>query len=1157
MLSRALLLIFSILFLTVSATANTIVVTSSADAGAGTLRDALATAAANGTSVQDIIAFNLPDLTVNGRTIVLQTALPAISSNVVIDGTTQPGATFGISDAKVKIHFAPDKTDQHVVLFMQNADHVELYGLYITPGNINRSMYGIVFISSHHITIGKKGKGNLINGCWACITNNYAAYYHNTVHDITIQGNIIGYSETENLVEGNVYCINLPNAYNVTIGGPASGDGNLLAIGYTGALGTHVYLSYNELNTIGTFFARIQNNKFQTDAAGKNELDPSYFSSAIWLVGNSISSNDTLAAKTEILNNVVSGTILLQHIKHVVKIMGNKIGTDITGSSSIARNGAMVMVYNCFKVWIGSDKAEDINYFGSGSVQYFADGTKVLITKNKYLCGQNPIYIQRTLTQYDAFLPFCIISTYTDAVIAGTALPFSRIEMYRNDDCSDPNTCKNQTYVTTVYADAAGKWSYNGPQTPAMIATATSPDSLTSEFTAPKINSDSEITIQATCGKNNGAILGVKLSECTEHWWSNYHEYYNSKDTNIANLAPGEYAIYASIGKHGCKVVEGAYDIHDISPPDKLDYQNIEQPSCGLNTGSITTGSRTEGLTMTWRNSRGDSIGTGSSIYNLYPGTYMLDMYPSKDKSCLKTYGPFTLQNQSGPSLLMDKAVVTSALCYSNSGSITHIKATNITGTATYQWLDSTGNLVGSSPDLVNVPAGKYRLQFKDESSCEAIVSPFFTIADSGAVKLQTAGAVVKISDCSAANGAITNIVADNAASLYWIDTLSRTKLAATKDLLNVPTGFYKLFASSKEGCTDSTATFSIAQATANPISVVAATSTSETCARTDGEIRVDSIYPSSQDYTYEWTNESGNVVAGNVLQLDHLKAGYYTLYATDSNHCKQRATTIGVDSDPEPTIPANAHIAPATCGQKDGSITIPGITGSAPLQYTWYAKEGTYIGSTQSLVQVSAGDYYLVVKDAKNCISTSLTYTIKDTLVQLPAPRYNPLEVLKGEDATIGTTGAKTGTYELYSDKNTLLPFESNSTGVFSIKHLIHDTTVYVLVKTPVCRSDFADVHIKVIQKFVLLIPSAFTPNHDGLNDVFRLKYPQPVKHYRMVIYNRWGLKIFESTNTAKGWDGTVAGRDADTGTYIWSIEVVDETNTKQTYYGQVTLIR
>ena len=93
-------------------------VTSNADSGPGTLRDALTQAAANGSAVQDSIHFNLADTSAAGRTITILTDLPIVSSNLVIDGTTQNGAVFGASNAKVIIQ--PDSKNSDFNTYWNN-----------------------------------------------------------------------------------------------------------------------------------------------------------------------------------------------------------------------------------------------------------------------------------------------------------------------------------------------------------------------------------------------------------------------------------------------------------------------------------------------------------------------------------------------------------------------------------------------------------------------------------------------------------------------------------------------------------------------------------------------------------------------------------------------------------------------------------------------------------------------------------------------------------------------------------------------------------------------------------------------------------------------------------------------------------------------------
>src|SRR5688572_10620179 len=89
--------------------ADTFVVTSSADSGPGTLREAIDHANANGSAVTDYIYFNIAQPVFNLRIIDVVTELPALSSNLIIDGTTQPGAAYGTTEAKIcvrKLTFA-------------------------------------------------------------------------------------------------------------------------------------------------------------------------------------------------------------------------------------------------------------------------------------------------------------------------------------------------------------------------------------------------------------------------------------------------------------------------------------------------------------------------------------------------------------------------------------------------------------------------------------------------------------------------------------------------------------------------------------------------------------------------------------------------------------------------------------------------------------------------------------------------------------------------------------------------------------------------------------------------------------------------------------------------------------------------------------------
>jgi gliding motility-associated-like protein len=85
-------------------------------------------------------------------------------------------------------------------------------------------------------------------------------------------------------------------------------------------------------------------------------------------------------------------------------------------------------------------------------------------------------------------------------------------------------------------------------------------------------------------------------------------------------------------------------------------------------------------------------------------------------------------------------------------------------------------------------------------------------------------------------------------------------------------------------------------------------------------------------------------------------------------------------------------------------------------------------------------------------------------------------------------------------------------------------------------CCSSEDTVYVKVFEYFV---PNAFTPNGDGLNDVFRAVGLYQDIDFKMVIYNRWGQQIFESNSLDNGWNGEIKGKMAEADTYVWIIFV------------------
>jgi len=99
-------------------------------------------------------------------------------------------------------------------------------------------------------------------------------------------------------------------------------------------------------------------------------------------------------------------------------------------------------------------------------------------------------------------------------------------------------------------------------------------------------------------------------------------------------------------------------------------------------------------------------------------------------------------------------------------------------------------------------------------------------------------------------------------------------------------------------------------------------------------------------------------------------------------------------------------------------------------------------------------------------------------------------------------------------------------------------------------------NVKITVFKSPGVLVPSGFTPNHDGLNDVLRPRY-NGIKHLEyFAIYNRWGQLVFKTSDMTRGWDGIYNGRQQGTQSFVWIVSAEDFNGNKYQLRGTTTLI-
>jgi gliding motility-associated-like protein len=227
--------------------------------------------------------------------------------------------------------------------------------------------------------------------------------------------------------------------------------------------------------------------------------------------------------------------------------------------------------------------------------------------------------------------------------------------------------------------------------------------------------------------------------------------------------------------------------------------------------------------------------------------------------------------------------------------------------------------------------------------------------------------------------------------------------------------------------------------------------------------------------------------------------------------------------------------------------------SGSSPGIVTWQWNFGNGTG-TQALpftrTYNNAGIYTTSVRGftAQGC-GSPLFSQVFEILAQPVIDAGPDLTILAGEKVTIqanGSTGAGF-TYQWIpgtglDNPNTLRPVASPE-----------DNTTYVVLATNngscAARDSMRILVLKGVQ-----IPNAFSPNGDGLNDVWNIPGLIVYEQSRLSIYDRYGQVIFQSTGYQRPWDGTKAGKPLPVGVYYYLLDLGDGSPRRN---GSITLLR
>lgn len=289
----------------------------------------------------------------------------------------------------------------------------------------------------------------------------------------------------------------------------------------------------------------------------------------------------------------------------------------------------------------------------------------------------------------------------------------------------------------------------------------------------------------------------------------------------------------------------------------------------------------------------------------------------------------------------------------------------------------------------------------------------------------------------------------------------------------------------------------------------------------------------------------------GNVL-LTGLSAGLYDSIVVNSFNCLSVPLGPVFLADPgAPPLPHAWSNSPICTG---AILDLFATDSGQNITFAWSGPAG-FASSLQNPelidVQPTAAGVYTVTVANANCSAFATTAVSLYPPITLTG--ITPSQIISyGSSIHLSVDGAL---YYLWSPNDGSLNNINISDPVAS--PLI--TTTYIVTGTSIygCM-DTASVTIDVSDTGATIIPSAFTPNNDGRNDVFRIASPGTLKLVDFSVFNRWGELVYHNgTNIREGWDGTWNGEAQDVGVYNYSIIVADNRGNNIYYKGTVTLLR
>ena len=307
---------------------------------------------------------------------------------------------------------------------------------------------------------------------------------------------------------------------------------------------------------------------------------------------------------------------------------------------------------------------------------------------------------------------------------------------------------------------------------------------------------------------------------------------------------------------------------------------------------------------------------------------------------------------------------------------------------------------------------------------------------------------------------------------------------------------------------------------------------------------------------SYEWRGPNGfydNVYYAGIFSASLADSGTYYVDIVSLGGCR---TTDSVHVAILGTTHPDAFPDTSVCVGKPVRLGV-----SHRVSYSWSPSEGLSSNTINDpIAKPNATTIYTVtVTDSSGCTDTAHVQIKVLNKIELRAGITGPEVFCRPSDSAsfkdmsagvITKWGWNFGNGQTDTTNNPPIQY-------FSIPPNEDDYIVRLAIADTSGCTDTAYHFVKVVANCYIAVPTAFTPNGDGLNDCL-----YPLNAYKATnlvfrVYNRGGLLVFETKDWSRKWDGTFHGAPQATGVYVWTLEYNDGSNKKVVLKGTSALIR